>query len=60
MHYNKLITRRRAAVETTFATLKNRLGLRVIRYAGLAKARAQILLAAMAFNLRRWMALTAT
>lgn len=52
--YNRLIARRRAAVETTFATLKNRMGLRVIRYVGLAKAHAQVLLAAMAFNLRRW------
>jgi len=58
--YNRLIARRRAAVETTFATLKNRMGLRVIRYVGLAKASAQMLLAAMAFNLRRWTALTAT
>lgn len=56
-HYNTLIARRRAAVETTFATLKNRMGLRAIRYVGLAKASAQMLLAAMAFNLRRWTAL---
>jgi IS5 family transposase len=55
--YNQLIARRRAAVETTFATLKNRMGLRAIRYVGLAKASAQMLLAAMAFNLRRWTAL---
>ena len=52
--YNQLIARRRAAVETTFATLKNRMGLRVIRYVGLAKATAQVLMAAIAFNLRRW------
>jgi IS5 family transposase len=52
--YNALIARRRAAVETTFATLKNRMGLRRIRYRGLAKAAAQILLAAIAFNMRRW------
>jgi IS5 family transposase len=58
--YNRLLARRRAAVETTFATLKNRMGLRAIRYVGLAKASAQMLLAAMAFNLRRWTALTAT
>lgn len=56
--YNQLIARRRAAVETTFATLKNRMGLTAIRYVGLAKARAQILMAAIAFNLRRWVALT--
>ena len=52
--YNRLIARRRAAVETTFATLKNRMGLKFIRYLGLQKAAAQVLLAAMAFNLRRW------
>jgi IS5 family transposase len=52
--YNRLIARQRAAVETTFATLKNRMGLTSIRYVGLAKASAQVLLAAMAFNLRRW------
>lgn len=57
-HYNRLIARRRAAVETTFATLKRRMGLNAIRYRGLAKASAQVLLAAMAFNLRRWAALS--
>jgi IS5 family transposase len=56
--YNQLIARRRAAVETTFATLKRRMGLSVIRYRGLAKARAQVLVAAIAFNLRRWVALS--
>lgn len=55
--YNRLIARRRAAVETTFATLKNRMRLKRIRYVGLAKASAQILLAAFAFNLRRWVRL---
>ena len=52
--YNRLIARRRAAVETTFATWKNRMGLTAIRYVGLAKAAGQVLLAALAFNLRRW------
>ena len=56
--YNRLIARRRAAVETTFATLKNRMRLTRIRYVGLAKASAQVLLAAIAFNLRRWAAIT--
>jgi IS5 family transposase len=56
--YNRLIGRRRAAVETTFATLKRRMGLNVIRYRGLAKASGQVLIAAIAFNLRRWSALT--
>jgi IS5 family transposase len=55
---NHLIARRRAAVETTFATLKRRMGLGVIRYRGLAKAAAQVMIAAIAFNMRRWAAIT--
>jgi IS5 family transposase len=57
--YNRLIARRRAAVETTFATLKQRMKLTLIRYRGLIKASAQITLCAIAFNLRRWAAITA-
>lgn len=57
--YNRLIARRRAAVETTFATWKNRMGLKAIRYVGLTKATAQLTLTALAFNLRRWASLTA-
>jgi IS5 family transposase len=57
--YNRLIARRRAAVETTFATLKQRMKLNLIRYRGLTKASAQITLCAIAFNLRRWAAITA-
>ncbi|TGV32129.1 IS5/IS1182 family transposase, partial [bacterium M00.F.Ca.ET.168.01.1.1] len=56
--YNRLIARRRAAVETTFATLKNRMKLTTIRYVGLAKAAAQVTMAAIAFNMRRWAAIT--
>ena len=56
--YNRLIAQRRAAVETTFATLKRRMGCSAIRYVGLAKASAQVMLAAMAFNLRRWVTLS--
>ena len=56
-HYNRLIARRRAAVETPFATLKNRM--KLTRTRGLAKASACITLAAIAFNLRRWAAITA-
>jgi transposase, IS5 family len=52
--HNRLITPIRAAIETTFATVKHRMGLSLIRYRGLAKASAQIVLAALAFNLRRW------
>jgi len=55
---NRLIARQRFAVETTFATLKNRMGLAAIRYRGLTKATGQILIAAMAFNMRRWVTLT--
>jgi IS5 family transposase len=57
--YNRLIARRRAAVETTFATLKCRMRLNVIRYVGLTKAKAQVLMGAIAFNMRRWAAIAA-
>lgn len=57
--YNRLIARRRAAVETTFATIKCRMRLTMIRYVGLTKARAQVLMAAIAFNMRRWAAIAA-
>jgi transposase, IS5 family len=57
--YNRLISRRRAAVETTFATLKRRMGLTVIRYAGHLKASAQVLMGCIAFNMRRWAAIAA-
>jgi IS5 family transposase len=56
--YNRLIALRRAAVETTFATFKQRMGLSRIRYVGLIKANGQMLMAALAFNMRRWAALT--
>lgn len=56
--FNRLIARRRAAVETTFATLKRRMALDTIRYRGLAKATAQVLLNAIAFNMKRWASLT--
>lgn len=57
--YNQLIARRRATVETTFATLKCRMRLSYIRYVGLTKASAQVLMAAIAFNMRRWAAVAA-
>jgi IS5 family transposase len=57
--FNRLVARQRFAVETTFATWKNRMGLCAIRYRGLAKATAQVLMAAMAFNMRRWVTLAA-
>lgn len=56
--FNRAVSRKRAAVETTFATLKRRMGLNAIRYVGLAKASAQVLLAAMAFNMRRWVTIS--
>jgi IS5 family transposase len=56
---NNLIARRRAAVETTFATWKRRMGLIRARYVGLARVTGQILMVAMAFNLRRVASLTA-
>ena len=56
---NRLISRQRAAVETTFATLKRRMGLARTRYFGLAKVAGQVLMAAMAFNLRRLAVLAA-
>ncbi len=56
--YNRLIARHRAAVETTFATLKQRMRLTMIRYVGLAKASGQVLMAAIAFNMRRWVAIS--
>jgi IS5 family transposase len=55
---NALIASRRFAVETTFATFKRRMGLSAIRYRGLRKAHAQVLIAAIAFNMRRWAVLT--
>lgn len=57
--YNLLIARRRATVETTFATLKRRMRLTCIRYVGLAKASGQVLLASIAFNMRKWAAIVA-
>jgi IS5 family transposase len=56
--YNALIARHRSAVETTFATWKRRMGLVRARYIGLAKTHAQIVLVALAFNMRRLAALT--
>jgi transposase, IS5 family len=57
--YNLLISRRRATVETTFATLKRRMRLTCIRYVGLMKASGQVLLASIAFNMRKWAAIAA-
>lgn len=51
---NRAIARRRWSVETTFATWKQRMGLSAIRYIGLAKASGQVMMAAIAFNMKRW------
>ena len=51
---NGMISRQRAAVETTFATWKRRMGLARIRYRGIIKATAQVVITAIAFNMRRW------
>lgn len=48
LRFNRLVSRRRAAVETTFATLKRRMGLSKVRYVGLIKTTGQMLLLAMA------------
>jgi IS5 family transposase len=56
--FNQLIAHQRAALETTFATLKRCMGLAVIRYRGPAKATAQVTIAAIDFNMRRWVTLT--
>jgi transposase, IS5 family len=51
--FNRLVAKRRFQVETTFATLKRRMRLTRARYVGLAKTQAQLLIAAIAFNMRR-------
>jgi transposase, IS5 family len=51
--HNRLIAPIRAAVETVFAVLKRRMGYRVVRYVGLVKNQAHLLLVALAYNLRR-------
>jgi transposase, IS5 family len=55
--HNALIAPRRAEVETVFATLKCRLGYRAVRYLGLLKNQTQLLLLALAYNMRRVAAL---
>ena len=50
---NDLIARRRAEVETVFAVFKRRLSYRAVRYVGLIKNAAHLLLLAIAYNMRR-------
>jgi IS5 family transposase len=51
--HNRLISPIRAAVETVFATLKRRMAYRRVRYVGLVKNEAHLVLLALAYNIRR-------
>lgn len=55
---NDLIAPVRARVETVFATLKRRMGYRQVRYVGLMKNAAHLLMLALAYNMRRAAALS--
>lgn len=57
---NKEIARIRCRVETVFAVFKKHMGYRRVRYLGLIKNQAQLLLLAFAYNLKRAAALTAS
>jgi len=50
---NRLISPIRARVETVFAVFKKHMGYRRVRYIGLIKNQAQLLLLALAYNMRR-------
>jgi IS5 family transposase len=50
---NRQIAKIRCRVETVFAIFKKHMGYRRVRYIGLAKNQAQLLLLAFAYNLRR-------
>jgi IS5 family transposase len=50
---NRLIAPIRARVETVFAVFKRHMGYRRVRYLGLIKNQAQLLLLALAYNMRR-------
>lgn len=56
--HNRLITPIRSRVETVFAVFKRHLGYRRVRYIGLVKNQAQLLLLAIAYNMRRAATLT--
>jgi IS5 family transposase len=51
--HNRLIAPIRAAVETVFATLKRRMAYTRVRYVGLVKNGAHLVLLALAYNIRR-------
>jgi IS5 family transposase len=56
---NALIAPIRAGVETVFAVFKRRMGYWVVRYVGLIKNRAHLLMLALAYNMRRVAAIMA-
>lgn len=60
LRQNKQITPIRARVETVFAIFKRHMGYRRVRYIGLIKNQAQLLLLAFAYNLKRAAVLTQT
>ena len=49
-----------ARVEHAFHIVKNLFRHKKLRYRGLAKATSQVMIAAMAFNMRRWVTLAST
>ena len=55
---NALIGPIRAGVEAVFATLKRRMGYTAVRYVGLVKNEAHLMLLAIAYNMRRAAVLT--
>lgn len=57
---NRLIAPIRASVETVFAVFKQHMGYRRVGYVGLIKNRAELLLLALAYNMRRAAKLAAT
>jgi IS5 family transposase len=56
--HNRLIAAIRAEVEGVFATLKRWLGLARVRYRGLARNQNHLLIAAIAYNMKRTLKLT--
>jgi IS5 family transposase len=58
--HNKLITPIRSRVETVFAIFKKHMRYRRVRYIGLLKNQTQLLLLALAYNMRRAAVLRAT
>jgi IS5 family transposase len=57
---NRCLAPIRARVETVFAVLKQHLGYRRVRYIGLIKNQTQLLLLALAYNMRRAVAISSS